>query len=151
MLHDLHKIPQPVLAITGLTYLFPFYLAVRNNRVYDASTYIFLTFTTLGFHGTRNEIVFVLDCFAILNFLLRTSYLALKSSKETQCFFYLSLVYAFTSYIVGKYYKIMSFHPDWNTQIAYHSIIHISSSYTAYIIMKEIADEKANILLMASV
>ena len=138
MLHDPHKTPEPVLVISGLTYLFPFYVAIKHNRVYDASTYMFLTFTTVGFHGTRNETLFVLDCFAILNFLLRTYFLALKCSKQSQAIFYASVVYSFTSYFVGRHYKIMSFHPDWNTQMAYHSIMHLSTSYSAYTLMKEI-------------
>ena len=118
MLHDPHKISEPILVISGLTYLFPFYVAMSNRRLYDASTYIFLTFTTVGFHSTRDERFFILDCVAILNFLLRTYYLSLNCTNTSKTLFIASVIYSFTSYFLGKYYNIMSFHPDWNTQMA---------------------------------
>jgi hypothetical protein len=137
MLHDPHKIPEPILVISGLTYLFPFYVAISNRKLYDASTYIFLTFTTVGFHSTRDETFFILDCWAILNFLLRTYYLSLNSSTTSKTLFIASVIYSFTSYFLGKYYSIMSFHPDWNTQMMYHSLMHLSTSYSSYLIMNE--------------
>lgn len=141
MLHDPHTIPEPVLVLSGLTYLFPFYLALSSRRLYDASTYIFLTFTTVGFHSTRNEILFILDCGAILNFLVRVYYLSLKCSNISQNMFLASVIYSFISYFLGKYYSIMSFHPDWNTQMMYHSIMHLSTSYSSYKIMKELTPD----------
>ena len=138
MLHDPHKIPEPILVISGLTYLFPFYIAITNNRLYDASTYIFLTFTTVGFHSTRNESLFILDCGAIINFLLRSSYLSLQCSNTSKLIFLYSIIYSLTSYFIGKHYRIMSFDPDWNTQMAYHSLMHISTAYSSYLIMNEI-------------
>jgi hypothetical protein len=143
MLHDPHKIPEPILVVSGLTYLFPFYIAISNERVYDASTYIFLTFTTVGFHSTRNEVFFILDCAAILNFLLRTYYLSLKCSNISKTIYLTSVLYSLTSYFIGKYYNIMSFHPDWNTQMMYHSLMHVSTSYSSYVIIKEITDTYA--------
>jgi len=138
MLHDPHKIPEPILVVSGLTYLVPFYLALKNKRVYDASTYLFLTFTTVGFHSTRNETLFILDCSAILNFLIRSYYISLDSSNTSQTVFYISVVYSLVSYFIGKQYNIMSFHPDWNTQMFYHSIMHLSTSYSSYLILKDI-------------
>ena len=138
MLHDPHKIPEPILVISGITYLFPFYIAFSNNRLYDASTYLFLTFTTIGFHSTRIEILFLLDCVAIINFLLRTSYLSLYCSNISQIIFLSSVIYSLISYFIGKYYKIMSFNPNWNTQMIYHSLMHLSTSYSSYLIIKEI-------------
>ena len=141
MLHDPHKIPEPILVVSGLTYLFPFYIAITNNKIYDASTYMFLTFTTVGFHSTRNEILFILDCFAILNFLLRTSYISLECSNISKTVFLLSVIYSSISYFLGKYYTIMSFHPNWNTQMIYHSFMHLSTAYSSYIIIKEITNK----------
>ena len=138
MLHDPHKIPEPILVISGITYLFPFYVAFYNNKLYDAATYLFLTFTTVGFHSTRNETLFLLDCCAIINFLLRTYYLSLYSSNISQIIFLSSVIYSLISYFIGKYYRIMSFNPDWNTQMFYHSLMHLSTSYSSYIIIKEI-------------
>ena len=137
MLHDPHKIPEPLLVVSGLTYLFPYYLAVKNRRFYDASTYLFLTFTTVGFHSTRDETFFILDCVAIINFLLRNYYLCLQSSNLTQALFFISVSYSFMSYFLGRYYSVMSFHPDWNTQMFYHSLMHITTSASSYIIMKD--------------
>ncbi len=136
MLHDPHKIPEPILVVSGLTYLFPFYVAMQKNSLYDASTYIFLTFTTVGFHATRNETLFMLDCIAILNFLARSFYLSMNSSRYSQAIYLLSVVYSLTSYFVGRHYKAMSFHPDWNTQMFYHSLMHLSTSYSAYVLIK---------------
>ena len=136
MLHDPHKTPEPILVVSGLTYLFPFYIAATNRRFYDASTYMFLTFTTVGFHSTRNETLFILDCWAILNFLLRTYYLSLQSSRDSKIIFLASVIYSLTSYFIGKYYNVMSFHPDWNTQMMYHSFMHLSTSYSSYLIIK---------------
>ena len=140
MLHDPHKTPEPILVVSGLTYLFPFYIAATNRRFYDASTYMFLTFTTVGFHSTRNETLFILDCWAILNFLLRTYYLSLQSSRDSKIIFLASVIYSLTSYFIGKYYNVMSFHPDWNTQMMYHSFMHLSTSYSSYLIIKEITN-----------
>ena len=138
MLHDPHKISEPVLVLSGLTYLFPFYIAFTNKRYYDASTYIFMTFTTVGFHSTRDETLFLLDICAILNLLLRSFYLSPDCSNTSKCMMVFSVVYSLTSYFVGKQYKIMSFHPDWNTQMFYHSLMHVTSSYSSFIIMKDL-------------
>jgi len=138
MLHDPHTIPEPVLVISGLTYVFPLYIAIQNNRVYDASTYIFLTCTTIGFHSTRNETFFILDCWAILNFLLRAYYISLQCRTMSQVIFNMSVIYSFTSYFLGKYYSILSFDPNWNTQMFYHSLMHISTAYSSYILMKDL-------------
>jgi hypothetical protein len=137
MLHDPHKIPEPILVISGITYLLPSYIAFSREMYYDMYTNLFLTFTTVGFHSTRNEILFILDCCAILNFLLRTYYLSLQSSNLSQIIFLSSVLYSFTSYFLGKYYTIMSFDSDWNTQMMYHSLMHLSTSYSSYLIINQ--------------
>ena len=79
-------IPEPILVVSGLTYLVPFYSALLSGRKGDAYSYLFLTFTTVGFHGTRNEVFFALDCIAIMIFLLRSSYTSMLPgvSRQTQ-------------------------------------------------------------------
>jgi len=139
MLHDPHTRPEPILVVSGLTYLIPFSVALMNTRTYDAYTYMFLTFTTVGFHGTRMEGFFLLDCVAILNFLARNVYLSLQASQYSRAILFSSILYSLTSYFVGKYYKRMSFDPDWNTQMFYHSFMHLSTAYSSYLIINEIS------------
>jgi len=138
MLHDPHTIPEPVLVVSGLTYLIPFYMAVRKERVYDASTYLCLTLTTVGFHSTRDETLFALDCLAILNFLYRSYILSTERSIFCQRVYLLSVLYSLVSYFVGRQYNILSFYPDWNTQMFFHSLMHLSTSYSSYLIMNEV-------------
>jgi hypothetical protein len=135
MLHDPHKIPEPVLVVSGLTYLYPCYLALSKHRMYDAGTYLFLTFTTVGFHSTRHETLFMLDCVAIINFLARSYHVCRQRSLTVQAVFFLSVFYSFTSYFAGLHYTAMSFHPDWNTQMFFHALMHLSTSYSASLIM----------------
>ena len=134
MLHDPHQTPEPILVVSGLTYLIPSYIAYKNGSVKEAATCLFLTFTTVGFHGTRSEALFALDCIAIVNFLARYWYLAKKS--RFAYVYYMSVLYSLVSYFVGQQYKIMSFDPDWNTQMMYHSLMHLSTAYSAYLIQE---------------
>ena len=138
MLHDPHKIPEPVLVVSGLSYLIPFYMAVRKGRAYDATTYLCLTLTTVGFHSTRDETLFLLDCIAILNFLYRSYTLSTERSTFCQRVYLVSVLYSLVSYFVGRQYTILSFHPDWNTQMFFHSLMHLSTSYYSYLIMNEV-------------
>ena len=137
-LHDSHMIPEPILVISGLSYLFPLYVAYKKNNKYALSTYVFLTFTTIGFHGTRYEWFFILDCLAICNFIFQTLHLSLSLQSKhlmIQIIYIFSIVYSLTSYFIGFQYSILSFHPDWNTQMFYHSLMHFFTSYSAYIMM----------------
>lgn len=140
LLHDPHIIPEPILVVSGLTYLVPFYSALQSGRKGDAYSYLFLTFTTVGFHSTRNEVFFALDCIAIMNFLLRSSYTSMLPgvSRQTQSIYLLSVVYSLVSYFVGKYYTILSFNPDWNTQMMYHSCMHLTTAYSSYLLQSEL-------------
>jgi hypothetical protein len=90
------------------------------------------------YHTESNETLFLLDCCAIINFLLRTYYISLYCSNMSQIIFLSSVIYSLISYFIGKYYRIMSFNPDWNTQMFYHSLMHLSTSYSSYVIIKEI-------------
>ena len=138
MLHDPHKIPEPVLVVSGLTYLVPFYMAIQQQRGYDAATYLCLTLTTVGFHSTRDETLFALDCIAIVNFLYRSYILSTERSTFCKRVYLLSVAYSLVSYFVGRQYNILSFHPDWNTQMFFHSLMHLSTSYSSYLIMNEV-------------
>lgn len=131
-------IPEPVLVVSGLTYLVPFYMSIQQKRVYDAATYLFLTLTTVGFHSTRDETVFTLDCIAILNFLYRSYLLSRECSSFCQRVYLLSVAYSLVSYFVGRQYRILSFHPDWNIQMFFHSFMHLSTSYSSYLILNEL-------------
>ena len=137
-LHDPHKTPEPILVLSGLTYLVPAWVALQKDRTYDFVTYTFLTFTTTGFHSTRSDTLFALDCLAILNFLGRSMYLSTEVDTYTRSIYAFSVIYSLTSYFVGQRYKIMSFHPDWNTQMAYHSLMHLSTAYSAYMLMTQV-------------
>jgi uncharacterized protein with ParB-like and HNH nuclease domain len=137
MLHDPHKKTEPILVISGLAYLFPFYMAINKQKYYDAVIFLFLTFTTVGFHSTRNEYFYALDCCAIVIFFMRTFYLSLNTSSQCKYIYFMSIFYCFVSYFIGKQYSLMSFHPDWNTQMFYHSMMHVFTSYSSYVIMRE--------------
>jgi hypothetical protein len=136
-LHDPHFISEPILVISGLTYLIPAYAAFYYNRKYDTFTNLFLLFTTVGFHSTRNEYFFILDCVAIVNFILRTYAISYHATYLTFCIYHLAILYSLFSYFVGMKYKIMSFHPDWYMQMGYHSLMHITTSYSAYLCIKD--------------
>ena len=113
-------------------------MALQKERGYDATTYLCLTLTTVGFHSTRYETLFALDCLAILNFLYRSYILSLQCSSFCKRVYLLSVTYSMVSYFVGRQYSILSFHPDWNTQMLFHSFMHLSTSYSSYVIMKEV-------------
>jgi len=132
MLHDPHTTPEPILVLSGLTYLIPAYKAYLLNKIDLSVACIMLTFTTVGFHGTRLETFFILDCAAILNFLVVLFNAALKSGNYALAMYGISVLYSLTSYFIGKRYLIMSFDPNWNTQMAYHACMHLSSAYAAY-------------------
>ena len=147
MLHDPHMIPEPILVVSGLTYLVPFYMSIQQKRGYDAASYLFLTFTTVGFHSTRDETFFALDCIAILNFLYRSYTLSRECSCFCQRVYLLSIAYSLVSYFVGRHYSILSFHPDWNTQMFFHSFMHLSTSYSSYLILNELTPNTEQVFL----
>jgi len=132
-LHDPHKIPEPILVLSGLSYIIPAYRAFYLNNMQMLSACGFLTFTTVGFHSTRDDYFFVLDCVAILNFIAVDYKTAVVSGRYAEAIFYLATSYSLISYFVGIQYKIMSFDPDWNTQMFWHALMHLSSAYSAYV------------------
>ena len=136
MFHDSHVQPEPMLVLSGLTYLVPSSLALSSGKLF-ASPYIFLTFTTIGFHSTRTELFFLFDCLAMSIFFLQNTSLCFRATKLTQTLWATSVIYCFICYFVGKYYTILSFDPNWNTQMTYQAIMHISTSYSAYRLIKD--------------
>ena len=137
MLHDPHTIPEPVLVISGLSYVFPAWLAFTQGDTYSTASNLFLLGTTVGFHATRQEWLFALDCVAILNFLNCCSLKSLTAPPDAQLMFVLSTIYCICSYFVGQQYKILSFDPDWNTQMGYHACMHMISSFSMFLLLKE--------------
>lgn len=138
MLHDPHMIPEPILVVSDMSYLLPTYIAVTKGRTYDAATYFFLTCTTVGFHSTRSEAIFILDIIVIINFLGRSYQLSQNASIGSVWFLNAAITYSMVSYFAGAYLKAMSFDPDWNTQMAFHSAIHLLTAAASYRIMTEV-------------
>jgi hypothetical protein len=137
LLHDPHMIPEPILVLSGLSYLVPSYIAFTQDNKYSCFTYLFLTFTTVGFHGTRNETLFALDCVAIVNMLIQSYIKIINAKLYIKYIYFGSILYSLASYFIGQHYRIMSFHPDWNIQMAYHACMHISTSYSAYLALTQ--------------
>ena len=140
MLHDPHTIPEPVLVLSGLSYAVPACLAYRQGRPYSLATNLYLLATTVGFHGTRQEWIFLLDCTAIVNFLWHSYTLAQEARTNARILFAASTAYSLLSYCVGWRYQMLSFHPDWNTQMFFHAWMHISTSYSMYKLLEESQD-----------
>ena len=45
---------------------------------------------------------------------------------------YMSMSYSLLSYFGGQRFQVASFDPDWNTQMAFHALIHLSTAYVQY-------------------
>lgn len=129
---DDHKIPEPILVLSGLTYLIPSYIAYTAGFNYDLASCLFLTFTTVGFHGTREQWLFELDCLAILNFNICALYNVYQVGPRGGLIWFVAVSYSLLSYFAGQRLNMMSFDHDWNTQMVFHALIHLSTCYTAY-------------------
>ena len=129
-LHDDHKNAEPVLVISGLLYLLVALCARKKQEYRMMYSCLFLTFTTVGFHGTREEYMFVLDCFAIAWYLFE---LAIRSKGYSVWISQASVFYSLTSYFIGQHYGKMSFDSDWNTQMIYHSLMHASTAFAGIV------------------
>ena len=125
-----HKHPEPFLCLTGLSYLLPAYIEYKRGHYWTAEASVFLTLTTLGFHWTRSDTIFAIDCIAILQYLACSIYESRGwSAVLTAC----SIVYGLVSYFVGQQYNTMSFDPDWTVQMLFHGMIHLSTATAAVI------------------
>lgn len=136
---DDHKIPEPVLVLSGLTYLIPAYYAYTAGFTYTYLPTLFLTFTTVGFHGTRQQWLFELDIVAILLYNASLFHNVYRAGYPAALLWYMSMSYSLLSYFGGQHFQIASFDPDWNTQMAFHALIHVSTAYVQYFcVMKQI-------------
>jgi hypothetical protein len=130
-LHDPHMIPEPILVASGTTYLVPAYIAYMNGYTYTASSLVAITFTTMTFHATRQEWLFSLDLLAILNYLACLYHNSTYAKTDTRYLAGISVAYSLNSYFIGRVYKNMSFDPDWNKQMLFHSLMHVLTAYGA--------------------
>ena len=131
-LREDHLIPEPVLVFSGLSYLIPAYVAYSARLDYSLFSCLFLTFTTVGFHGTRQEWLFQLDLLAILNYNICAIYNVYKVGPAAALIWYVAISYSILSYFGGQRYAVLSFDPNWNIQMFFHSFIHFSTCYAAY-------------------
>lgn len=135
-LHDPHMISEPVLVLSGLTYLIPAYMSYEAKKYYYCNSLLFLTFTTVGFHSTRKEYFFILDIAAILNYIIYSSYLTYYLTDKDKFLTYFTVSYSLITYFGGKKYNVLSFDPDWNIQMFFHSLMHLFTSYSSYKVIK---------------
>jgi len=131
-LRDDHLIPEPVLVLSGLSYLIPAYIAYSARFDYSLFTTLFVTFTTVGFHGTRQEWLFQLDLVAILNYNIFALYNIYKVGPAAALIWSVGFPYSILSYFGGQRYLVLAFDPSWNIQMIFHSFIHFITSYFAY-------------------
>jgi hypothetical protein len=131
-LRDTYTDPEPILVLSGLIYLVPAYYGFKY--VYLRNSLLFLTLTTVGFHGTRHEYFFIIDVIAILNYIIICGwqYVSLLTNKEKHTF-YLAVIFAGYIHFVGQRYSIYNFDPNWNIKMFFHTLIHFFSAYTAHV------------------
>lgn len=128
-----HMIPEPFLVITGMSYLLPAWLAWRSGFTYSAISNLALCATTMGFHWFRTQQFFELDVLAILNYNLCAAYNLPRAGWPAAGVWGLATGYSVYSYFVGQQLGILSWDPDWNTQMIFHGLIHLSTAYTSWI------------------
>ena len=124
-----HMIPEPYLVITGMSYLLPAWLAWKSGFYYSLATCLFLCATTMSFHWFRAQWLFELDVVAVLNYVLCCSFNAYYAGPSAMGVWVFSGSYGLYSYFVGQQLSILSWDPDWNTQMFFHGLIHLSTAY----------------------
>ena len=122
-------IPEPILVASGTTYLVPAYIAYIHGYTYTAGSLAAITFTTMSFHATRQEWLFALDVMAILNTLACLWYNSTYAKTDTRYLAAISIAYSMNSYFIGRIYKNMSFDPNWDKQMLFHSLMHVLTAY----------------------
>jgi len=135
-LHDDHKYSEPILVLTGLSYLFPAFFALQKEEYYLSCSLVFLCSTTVLFHGTRWEYFFYIDVVAILNYIAYALYLSPEMTARQLHATWFPVVFGFYTYFVGMRYQIFSFDPDWNTQMFWHGLMHLFSAYSACVYLQ---------------
>lgn len=129
---DDHMISEPYLVITGMSYLLPAWLAYEKGLYYSMASCMFLTATTMSFHWFRYQWLFAADVVAILNFNLCALHNLYATNQSAVGVWALSVGYSLYSYFVGQQLSILSWDPDWNTQMFFHGLIHLSTAYTSW-------------------
>ena len=127
-----HMIPEPFLVMTGMSYLMPALLAWNKGFYYSMGSNLFLCATTMSFHWFRYQWLFELDVIAIINYNICALYNIYYAGLPAVGVWGLSVGYSLYSYFVGQQLNILSWDPDWNTQMFFHGLIHLSTAYTAW-------------------
>jgi hypothetical protein len=125
-------IPEPYLVITGMTYLLPAWLAWESRFYYSMASCLVLCLTTMSFHWFRYQWLFELDVLAILNYTICSLYNIYHAGLPAAGIWALSVGYSLYSYFVGQQLHILSWDPDWMTQMFFHGLMHISTAYSAW-------------------
>lgn len=127
-----HMISAPYLVITGMTYLLPAWLAWEKGFYYSMISSIVLATTTMSFHWFRHQWLFELDVVAILNYNMCSLYNIYHAGPSAVGIWALAVGYSLYSYFVGQQLSILSWDPDWNTQMFFHGLMHLSTAYSAW-------------------
>ena len=130
-----HMIPEPYLVITGMSYLMPAWLAWKTGFYYSLASNLFLCATTMSFHWFRSQWLFELDVVAVLNYVACCSFNAYYAGPSAMGVWVFSASYGVYSYFVGQQLSILSWDPDWNTQMFFHGLMHLSSAYGAWYVL----------------
>ena len=130
-LHDNHLYSEPLLSLTGLSYLYPAFIAIEKEEYYLACSLVFLCSTTILYHGTRWEYFFYLDLIAMSHYVGYGAYLSSAMTAKVLHTVWFPVAYGLYVYFIGMNYKIFAFDPDWNTQMFFHGLMHIFSSYSS--------------------
>jgi hypothetical protein len=130
-LYDNHSYPQPMLSLTGVSYLYPAFVALEKEQYYLACSLVFLTSTTILYHGTRWKYFFYLDLIAASHYVGYGAYLSPGMTAKVLYTVWFPFLYGLFVYFVGMKYNIFAFDPDWNTQMFFHGLMHIFSSYSS--------------------
>ena len=128
---DYHSDPEPILVLTGLTFLIPAYYAMMQEHVYLMCSYVLLCSTTILFHSTRQPFFFCIDAFAILNHIIGGGIIVYHQSDRERIAMIFATTYSFITYFVGQQYNLFSFDPDWNIKMFFHSLMYLFSGYAA--------------------
>lgn len=124
-----HMIPEPYLVITGMSYLLPAWLAWEKGFYYSMASCVFLCGTTMSFHWFRYQWLFELDILAILNYTVTSLYNIYYAGHSAAGVWALSIGYSSYSYFIGQQLEILSWDPDWTTQMFFHGLMHLSTAY----------------------
>ena len=127
-----HMIPEPYLVMTGMSYLLPAWLAYESGFYYSMSSCLFICATTMSFHWFRQQWMFEADVIAILNYIGWLMFNVYRAGPSAAGVWALMGGYSFYSYFVGQQLSILSWDPDWTTQMFFHGLMHMSTAYSAW-------------------